>query len=258
MLGNAGFVITWNGAQLNGDIDIFFQLFDTDGNVVGGEYRVTNDVENDQQGPTVDSDSIGNFAIVWQTDLQDGSMSEIFGRRFGSSGNPIGNEFHINTYSIGDQSEPDIAMSPTGKFAVVWMSYAQDGSEYGVYGRLYDSNGDPVTNEFQVNTHTESDQFFPKVSMDESGNFIIVWVSRGQDAGLDGIYGQRYNSDGQPIGDEFQVNAPYIDHAIAPAVAMFNQGRFVVTWDAAAPSIFGDVLGQRFNGQTEPRGREAW
>lgn len=254
---NLGFVVTWNGyVEPTGDLEIFSQLFDTDGNPVGGEYRVTNDIDNDQGGPVVASDASGNFAIVWQRSPRTGSDVEIVGQRFDSSGNPVGSEFSINIFSDGIQSEPDIAMDSTGKFVVVWMSYAQDGSEYGVFGRLYGSNGTPITGEFQVNTYTESDQFFPDVSMDEAGNFIVTWSSIGQDSGVEGIFAQKFDSSGQPQGEEFQLNSPQ-QSSFAPSVAMFGQGRFVAAWDSAYLSI-NDVVGQRFNDQGEPRGREPW
>jgi cysteine-rich repeat protein len=258
MLGANEFVVTWAGSDpTNSDIEIFLQRFDANGNPDGGEHRVTVDTQTYQHQPVVASDSAGSFVVVWNTDMHDGSLSEILGQTFDAGGTPIGTGFHINTPSDGDQSEPDIAMDSTGKFVVVWMSYDQDGSEYGVFGRLYDSNGNPITGEFQVNTYTESDQFFPDVSMDEVGNFIVVWASRGQDAGHDGIFAQKYNSSGQPQGEEFQINFPYLQHTVGPSVAMLGQGRFVATWDATDQTTC-DIIGQRIDEQGEPRGREAW
>ena len=33
---------------------------------------------------------------------------------------PAGGEFRVNTYTTADQSEPRVAMDPSGRFAVVW------------------------------------------------------------------------------------------------------------------------------------------
>jgi hypothetical protein len=259
MIGTSGFVITWVGTDPSSSgREIFLQRFDANGIPDGGEYRVTADTQTNKHQPTVASDSAGNFVVIWHTDMHDGSVSEIVGQRFDSGSNPVGPELHINSPSDGDQTEADVTMDSTGRFAVAWKSYDQDGSGYGIFGRLFDSNGDPVTNEFQVNTHTESDQISPSVSMDESGGFIIAWASFGQDAGRDGIYGQKYNSNGQPLGVEFQINAPYFEYAIAPSVITAGQDRFITAWEARSPSTTGDIIGQRFNSLGEPRGRESW
>src|SRR5262245_14982181 len=59
--------------------------------------------------------------------------------------------------------------------------------------------------EFQVNTYTGSQQATPSVAMDANGNFVITWHSD-QDGSGTGIYAQRYDSDGNPMGGEFRVN----------------------------------------------------
>lgn len=61
--------------------------------------------------------------------------------------------------------------------------------------------------EFQVNIYITNYQGFPATSMDPNGNFVVVWQSGGQDGSGYGIYGQHhYGSDGNSIGNEFQVN----------------------------------------------------
>jgi len=58
----------------------------------------------------------------------------------------------------------------------------------------------------QVNSYTTDDQKYSSVAMDSSGNYVIVWQSEGQDGDLSGIFAQRYDSSGNPVGSEFQVN----------------------------------------------------
>src|SRR5438445_9737509 len=63
----------------------------------------------------------------------------------------------------------------------------------------------PNGTQFQVNTYTTSDQQFPAITSDPSGNFVVVWESYG-DAGSDGfvfsVQGQRYNANGSPLGGQ--------------------------------------------------------
>ena len=56
--------------------------------------------------------------------------------------------------------------------------------------------------EFQVNTYTSVNQYFPKVAADAAGNFVVVWESNlsNQDGSQGGIFAQRYDANGAPPG----------------------------------------------------------
>ena len=99
-----------------------------------------------------------------------------------------------------------MASDAAGNFVVVWESYGQDGSSYGVFGQRYASTGAPLGPEFRVNTYTTGYQHDPAVASDSSGNFVVVWTSDGQDGSGNGVFGQRYDSSGAPLGPEFRVN----------------------------------------------------
>lgn len=60
----------------------------------------------------------------------------------------------------------------------------------------------PVGSEFRVNTYTTASQQHPVVAADASGNFLVVW----ENTAHFWLFGQRYDSDGNPSGSEFQVN----------------------------------------------------
>ena len=99
-----------------------------------------------------------------------------------------------------------MASDSSGNFVVVWESYYQDGSGFGVFGQRYASTGAPLGPEFRVNTHTTISQRYPAVASDSSGNFVVVWDSSSQDGSSYGVFGQRYASTGAPLGPEFRVN----------------------------------------------------
>ena len=61
--------------------------------------------------------------------------------------------------------------------------------------------------EFQVNSYTTNIQWAPKVAADGLGNFVVVWESETQDAGGYGVFGQRFDPSGSPLGAEFQINS---------------------------------------------------
>ena len=113
----------------------------------------------------------------------------------------IGSEFRIDT-SLGDfHWYSSVASDNAGNFVVTWM---KDGSTVGpatLLARRYDSAGVAVGSDFQVNTHTTSQKRIPSVSVDETGNFVVVWPSDGQDGDGYGVFGQR--NDG--ISEEWNV-----------------------------------------------------
>jgi hypothetical protein len=171
-------------------------------------------------------------------------------------GNPVGPEFLANTYTTGAQRYPVVAAGSAGStFVVVWASGAQDGSGYGVFGQRYDASGAPLGSEFRVNTNTTADQEDPAVAADPLGNFVVVWQSTGQDGSGDGIFGQRYDSSGAPIGPEFRVNAYTTGSQTRPAVAADGAGDFVVVWQGGSPFDY-DVFGQRYASSGTPVGPE--
>ena len=104
-----------------------------------------------------------------------------------------------------------------------------------------------VGGEFQVNAYTPSDQWFPSISADADGDFVVTWSSS-QDGSDYGIFARRFSSTGAPLASEFQVNPYTTGRQFRPAVAIGSDGYFVVTWDSLrGTASFYDVFAQRFN-----------
>ncbi len=89
----------------------------------------------------------------------------------------------------------------------------------------------PLGGEFQVNTYTTGNQTPTRsaVAVAPNGSFVVVWNSPGDGSGA-GIFGQRYDSKGAPIGGEFQVNSYTTNQQFGAAIAMAPNGSFVVAW----------------------------
>lgn len=88
---------------------------------------------------------------------------------------PQGAQFQVNTYTTGDQRDPDISVGSILGRITVWDSRGEggDGSGTGIRGRKFDAPGIPA-NEFQVNTYTTGDQLNPKVAVAPDGSFVVV------------------------------------------------------------------------------------
>src|SRR4029450_6943772 len=129
----------------------------------------------------------------------------------------------VNGYTSGSQLVFDLAIEPNGDFVVVWQGGAnQDGQSYGVFGQRFSSAGAALGGNFQANTTTVGAQRAPMVAMDADGNFVVVWYS--PDNSSDGIFGQRYSSDGTKVGVEFMINTVTANQQRSPSVAMADDG----------------------------------
>ena len=79
----------------------------------------------------------GGFLVTWASQDQDGDKKGVFGQRYDSSGNTVGSEFQINTYTTGDQKKPAVIMLEDGSVIVTWQSNGQDGDGQGIYAIQY-------------------------------------------------------------------------------------------------------------------------
>ncbi len=204
---------------------------------VGGEVVLSNYAELEEASAAAAVDADRNFVVVWQSYGDDGSGLGIVGRRFDSVGAPLGDAFVINTTTAGNQSNPTVAMDAVGNFTVAWESADQDGDGHGIYAQRFDTDGNPVGSEFQVNSVTAGSQEHAAIAMDPSdGDFVVVW--QGPDASDRGIFGQRFNATGTPVGGEFAINSFTDLDQVSPAVSMNAAGQFVVGWVSDHRAIF--------------------
>ncbi len=110
----------------------------------------------------------------------------------------------------------------------------------------------PVGPEVQVNTYTTADQTRPAIGIDAVGNYVVAWQSNyNQDGSGVGIYAQRYDAAGRPLGGEFRVNTTTTGDQASPIVAENGSGDFLIAW--AAPSGYD---AQRYDAAGQPLGGE--
>jgi len=248
---SGNFVVVWYFYAPGPGQDVFGQRYASSGVPLGLEFRVNTDTTYWQDFPSVASDAAGNFVVVWMSHIADyfgGTGLGVFGQRYAASGTPLGPEFRVNTYiTTSPQFYPSVAADSAGNFIVVWNGAGQSDS-YGIFGQRYASSGAPLGSEFRVNTFTPGAQFWPAVTADASGNFVVVWSSP-QDGSSRGIFGQRYASSGAPLGAEFRVNTHTPSSQSYPSVVADPSGNFVVVWqsygqDGSYHGIFGQRYGQ--------------
>lgn len=234
---NAGgdLLITWaSHTGFTSIYDIKARLF-SDRLPVGNEFTVNATLPASQTNPDVACNAAGNFVVVWDSWHQDGSDKGVFGRLVSKAGSLIGNEFPVNVTTAYSQAKPSVQSFPNGKFIVVWESWKQDEPSlagYGVFGRIFHSDGSGATSEFRVNTFVADYQWYADVETFHDNSFAVVWCSWEQD-GYDGsIYLQRFSSDAVKIGGEILVNQTVAEYQWLPKIRSVGSDAMVILWSS--------------------------
>ncbi len=192
------FIITWNDER-NGwdDWDIFFQRYNSNGNLIGTNVRVNNDVSIlPQVDPTIAMNDAGNFVIAWEDERQ--GFRNIYYQIYDSNGNPIGsNEQANDAFAVG--LDPAVAMDDAGNFVIAWKDHRNTGDR-DIFFQLFDSGGNKIGVNVKANDDSGSaHQEAPSIAMDGNGGFVISWDDL-RDGNVVHVYMQRYNSNGNPLG----------------------------------------------------------
>jgi hypothetical protein len=262
------------GASQDWMLDVFFQRFSADGKKIGGEVLVNQFAKYNQRNPSVAVLPDGTFVVAWASEnfvpisieLAHAQI-DIMARLFSATGEPLGNEFTVNS-ALSSSATPAVSAMSDGRFTVVWAG--RDGvrsNGWDIYARVFSPGGAPQSEPFRLNTHTYGDQFGPRIGSVGVNQFVI-WSSLGQDkdqgrlltridpdgtvttipTGRSGswqsVYG-RLLSDGAPAEAEFRVNTT-LGKQLHPEVAADSSGRFLATWSSFSVGSGFDLYCQSF------------
>ena len=237
------FVVVWESEKAKaGTTVVSCQLFDVNGLAVGEEFDV--DAPADCRYPDVAMDPNGNFAIVW---MQDENKNSIRGRLYDANGTAETELFEVSTINFSSVTRPSIAMDANGYFVVTWDGDPNKAGLDDIHARLFDPNGTALGEQFTVNTTLAEAQQYPQVSMNNKGEFVIVWETEIEAHTTErDIFGQRFDSLGQPVGDEFLINTYVEGDQRYPDIALGENGVFVTVWqsdeqDGSGYGIFGEM-----------------
>ncbi|PKL75017.1 MAG: hypothetical protein CVV27_17530, partial [Candidatus Melainabacteria bacterium HGW-Melainabacteria-1] len=157
-----------------------------------------------------------------------------YARRFDRSGNPLSDEFRVNTTTSSQEWLSQVALNDAGHFAIVWHSASTDGDGDGVYARVYDASGTAISGEIAVNTHTSGHQSHAAIAIDANGRFSIAWMSQNQDGDDSGIYFRHFDGEGDALSDEILANTTTAGAQTYPAIAFNALGtKLGISWASA-------------------------
>ncbi len=243
------FAVTWTRYNQVGDKygNIVGRFFDSTGKPITGEFAVSTTLTRSNEFSDVAIADNGNIAVTWQSQSATADGWDIYGQRISAAGSKLGGEFRVNNSTSNIQISPHISADATGNYVIVWQSYLQDGSDYGVYARRYSAAGAALDgNEVRINETVLNRQYQPDVAVARSGGYTIVWTAFGQDDLITkdyGIYARMYNADGSSAASEFRINATTRGDQITPAVSRnATNGNYTVVWTSPS-GIFARAVG---------------
>lgn len=267
-LGDGGFLVVWSSDVTGGDDpdgSIQARRYDSAGNATGAEFQVNTYTTGRQSSPDSGADALGRVVVTWSSygspgNDQDGNA--VLGRLFDADLAPLGNDFQIDSFTIGDQLSPSVARVAGGGFVVAWSS--QNGYDnYGIRARRYDAAGSPLGPDFVVGSNGFPVAFWPQVAADES-KFVVSWHDYEQSAGGDDSYfsvqARAFDSSGTPFDPDFQVNQTTHGYQWMSSVAMVPDGGFVIAWNSARSTggdeSYNSIQAREYDAQGAPRGGE--
>jgi hypothetical protein len=242
---NGNFIVTWEDQRYDTLIDIYAQRYTAAGTPIGANFQVNDVGTNSQNSPVVAIQQNGNFLIAW-TDCRDGNY-DIYCRRFDSSGNPLGPSFRVNDEAgIQNQTGPAIVMSPNDDFWIAWSDGRNLNTD--IYAQHYNSSGSPIGNNFKVNDDiASSQQRVSMIAIDGKSNYFVVWEDERNGLTRTDIYGQRLDSLGNPISNNFRINDDGGNaYQFYSTVAADWNGNFLTAWTDGRNQSY-DIYCQRFD-----------
>lgn len=140
-----------------------------------------------------------------------------------------------NVYTSSSQGQTALATASDGRTALVWESKRQERGTFGVYARLFDAVGQPLSHEFHVNTFLPKAQWHPAAAFSEDDTLWFAWESYSQDGSGAGLVARAFDKDGQPLGGELPINLMREGDQVDVALATAADGHALAVWSSHHP-----------------------
>ena len=243
---DGGYIAIWGGDTPELDA-LYGRRFGADGQAVTSGVSLSDYACQLDTTPALVTFASGDSVACWTT--FDDSNDGVACRRLEQNLTPAGAGFLVNTYTASEQAWPSIAGLPDDGFFVSWHGSGQGAVDVEVWGKYFNSTGQVMKSDFQVNSYEDKAQVFPDVASFSDGSSVVVWRSTGG-PGTEGShpYARFFNQEGANTGEEFRVDSESEDYGEFPVVVASNDGTVTIAWtkwtqDGTNP----DIYARRFN-----------
>lgn len=253
--GNGVSLVVWQGSEYGLPADVYAQRVDAAGNLLGPAIVVNQFTDGEQFQPDVAMGTDGQAIVVWTSMGQDGSGAGVYARRIDPYGTPLGDEFQVNQYATGEQSEPTVAMYSAHRSVIAWSGPSEGHEFTDIHARHFDAAALPLSDEYRVNGNRDSHMGAPDIAADRLFHYYIVWHSQAGIGEANSILMRGHNSHFVSDSDTPDQLVYGIGGGVRsrPAIALDSDlpayigtpANMVVAWEEQAD---GDVYAMRFHG----------
>jgi cyclophilin family peptidyl-prolyl cis-trans isomerase len=249
---DGSFVVVWAGRGAGDKEGIFFQRFSAAGAKVGSETLVNTTTAGKQVDPVIAMRTDGAFAIGWSGQSA-GDASGVYLQTFTAAGVKAGSEVRINTTTANHQTGLALVIDSSGHMIAAWSSLKQDGSDWGIYGQRFGTNGARVGGEFAWNVTKTNSQSNVTLAAGPDGEVVAAWQSRAQDGSGWGVYARKLAADGTTFGNEVRLNDTTAGQQFDPRIGIAEDGTWLATWTTGTTNGAGwEVRARTFSATGSP------
>jgi hypothetical protein len=169
----------------------------------------------------------GGYVVAWHSGntFGDDANTSIQARRIGANGEPLAEQFQVNSITGNAQRSGAVTELADGGFLVVWMIPELRGRQFG-------ADGTPVGEGFQINTLTVGGEFEPDAVMHEDGRVLVVWQDDEEAGDNWEVRGRLFSPSLVAQGADFRINTLISGAQEIPRAAAYEQGGFFVVWES--------------------------
>jgi hypothetical protein len=237
--------------------DVYVQRLSAAGQKLGGEFRANQFVDFNQRDPALAALENGNFVLAWVSERQraqtvdfagevgvSANSVDVYARVFDGLGNPVGNEFLVNTTNRTCGS-PTVTGISGGGFTIAWSERMDVRSNsLDIIARVFSAQGTPASEAFVVNGVRYGDQYAPCIA-NLGSQQLVVWTSMGQDGSLEGVFARALNG-AVALGDDFRINTVTRGSQFHARIASDAAGRAIIVWSGYTGASAFDLFGRSY------------
>jgi FG-GAP-like repeat len=226
-LNDGGYVVVWTDSSLTYNptgTAIVAQRYDSFGNKVGGEVKISQFSSGDQLSPAIAALPNGNVAIAF-VDTSAGNP-DLYVRVFDASLGLV----RTDTIDVSTNVTitPSITAFANGSYVITYT--AGQGSDTDIVARIVSSSG-TVGGQFDIDNQADN-RDMSEVARLSNGNFVVTYVDEVSGSGTDtGISYAVFSPAGAPVaGPAIVPGGDGVGLETDPDVAGLREGGFVVVW----------------------------
>jgi hypothetical protein len=227
LLIDGGYVVVWTDSSLTynpSGTAIVGQRYDSLGNKVGGEVKISQFSSGDQLSPAITALPNGNVAIVF-VDTSAGN-ADLYVRVFDPSLNLVRTDTIDASTNV--TINPSITAFADGSYVITYT--VGSGADTDIVARVVSSSG-TVGTQFDIDNQNDN-RDLSEVATLGNGNFVVTYLDEVSGSGTDTSISYAVFSQGgaQVVGPAIIPGGDGLGLQTDPDVAALRQGGFVVVW----------------------------